>query len=280
MVFIDSHTHIFPKNIRENRSRFFHAEPAFRLLYESPKARMSGASQLLKVMDEQGVDMAVICGFPWKNPETAMHHNNYIIESVARYPSRLKGLACFDVQWDGAAKETRRCMDEGLCGAGELAFYLSGIDDAALKALTPVMEVLRENGNAPCLIHTNEPLGHTYPGKSPVTLNQIYDLAAAFPDNRIILAHWGGGIFLYHTMKKQTRKILKNIWYDTAASVFLYEPAIYDMAAAAGVIDKVLFGSDYPLAPPERYYADMNASALTPEQKQQILGKNAALFYE
>ncbi len=241
---------------------------------------MSGASQLLQVMDEQGVDMAVICGFPWKNPETAIYHNNYIIESVRRYQPRLKGLACFDLQWDKAAKETRRCMDEGLCGAGELAFYLSGIDDAALKALAPVMEVLREKNNAPCLIHTNEPLGHTYPGKSPGTLKQIYDLAAAFPDNRIILAHWGGGIFFYHAMKKQTRKILKNIWYDTAASVFLYEPAIYDMAAAAGVIDKVLFGSDYPLATPERYYADMDASALTTEQKQQILGKNAALFYQ
>ena len=58
------------------------------------------------------------------------------------------------------------------------------------------MSVAREN-DCPVLIHTNEPVGHIYPGKTPNTLKQIYDMIAAFPDNRIILAHWGGGLFFY-----------------------------------------------------------------------------------
>lgn len=232
------------------------------------------------MMDEQGIAQSVICGFPWRNPDTAVFHNDYIIESVQQYPKRLKGLACFDVLWKGAAKETRRCMEAGLSGAGELAFYLSGIDEVALDALAPVMEVLQEHNNAPCLIHTNEPLGHEYPGKTPISLKQIYSLAQRFPENKIILAHWGGGIFFYNTMKRETKEVLKNIWYDTAASVFLYDPAIYDIAAASGIIDKVLFGSDYPLVPPERYYRDIHASGLSSQQKEQILGKNAAQLYE
>jgi predicted TIM-barrel fold metal-dependent hydrolase len=112
-----------------------------------------------------------------------------------------------------------------------------------------------------------------------VTLEQIQKLAATFPDNRIILAHWGGGIFFYHIMKKQLKQTLKNVWYDTAASPFLYDPAVYDMAVQAGVGDKVLLGTDFPLLPPDRYYRDLDASGLTKEEKQAVLGDNAALFY-
>jgi hypothetical protein len=129
------------------------------------------------------------------------------------------------------------------------------------------------------MIHTNEPVGHSYPGKTPVTLEQIYALAKAFPDNPIILAHWGGGIFFYNIMKKETRTVLKNIWYDTAASPFLYDAAIYDLAADAGVLDRVLFGTDYPLLAPDRYVKDLDASGLLPRQKAQVLGENAARLF-
>jgi hypothetical protein len=141
------------------------------------------------------------------------------------------------------------------------------------------MAVLRENSNLPCMIHTNEPVGHPYPGKTPITLEQIYTLAQTFPENRIILAHWGGGILFYNIMKKQTKEILKNIWYDTAASPFLFDPAIYDMAVVAGVIEKVLFGTDFPLLTPDRYYRDLDNSHITPRQKEMILGENSGLLF-
>ncbi|MBU1697464.1 MAG: amidohydrolase, partial [Proteobacteria bacterium] len=136
-----------------------------------------------------------------------------------------------------------------------------------------------EKGNLPCMIHTNEPVGHKYPGKTPITLEQIYTLAKTFPDNKIILAHWGGGIFLYNIMKKETKNVLKNIWYDTAASPFLYDSQIYNLAVDAGVIEKVLFGTDFPLLTPDRYYKDIDNSNINTLQKEQLLGKNAALLF-
>ncbi|MBU2631305.1 MAG: amidohydrolase family protein, partial [Proteobacteria bacterium] len=98
-------------------------------------------------------------------------------------------------------------------------------------------------------------------------------------DNKIILAHWGGGIFFYNIMKKETKDVFKNIWYDTAASLFLYDPQIYDLAATAGIMEKVLFGTDFPLLKPDRYYKDMDNSNITPLQKQQVLGENAAVLF-
>jgi predicted TIM-barrel fold metal-dependent hydrolase len=280
-MIIDSHVHIFPEKIKQDRSGYFDNEPEFKLLYDSPKAKISTTDELIISMDRYQVDISIICGFPWRNPEYIKHNNDTIIESVQKYPDRIKGLACFDAAWDGAADEAQRCIDAGLCGAGELAFYLSGIDEEAVSFLDPVMAVLRDKGNLPCMIHTNEPIGHKYFGKTPITLEQIYTLAKTFPDNKIILAHWGGGIFFYNIMKKETKTVLKNIWYDTAASPFLYDSQIYDIAVNAGVADKILFGTDFPLLKPDRYYKDIDHSNITAPQKQQILGKNAALlFYE
>lgn len=278
-MIIDAHTHIFPEKIKQDRSSYFKDEPEFKLLYNSPRAKISLMDELIQSMDVHKVDISVVCGFPWRTPDLIRSNNDIVIEAVQAYPGRVKGLACFDVAWEGSAAETKRCIDAGLSGAGELAFYLSGIDKEALAFLDPVMAVLRENNNPPCMIHTNEPVGHPYPGKTPITLEQIYTLAETFPDNRIILAHWGGGILFYNIMKKQTKEILKNIWYDTAASPFLFDPEIYDIAVMAGVIEKVLFGTDFPLLPPDRYYKDMENSHITARQKEQVLGRNAAKLF-
>mgnify|MGYP002725596959 CR=1 FL=1 len=279
-MIIDTHAHIFPEQIQQNRSEFFDNEPEFKLLYNSPKAKISKLLDLMESMDRYHVDISVICGFPWRNPDYIKLNNDVIIESVQKYPDRLKGLACFDAAWKGAADETQRCISAGLSGAGELAFYLSGIDQKALNLLEPVMAVLKDMGDLPCMIHTNEPVGHLYPGKTPITLEQIYGLAKKFPDNKIILAHWGGGVFFYNIMKKEAKTVLNNIWYDTAASLFLYESKIYNIASEAGIIDKVLLGTDFPLLTPDRYYKDINNSNISSSQKEQILGKNAALLYK
>ncbi|MCP3871873.1 MAG: amidohydrolase family protein [Desulfobacteraceae bacterium] len=279
-MIIDSHTHIFPDKIKQDRSRYFDNEPEFKLLYNSPIAKINTADDIIKSMDTFKVDISIVCGFPWRTPEFSKKNNDIVIEAVQKHPDRIKGLACFDVSWEGAAEETKRCINAGLCGAGELAFYLSGIDKEALAFLDPVMSVLRDNGNLPCMIHTNEPVGHSYPGKTPITLEQIYMLAKTFPNNKIILAHWGGGIFFYNIMKKETKNVLKNIWYDTAASPFLYESKIYELARDAGVLEKILFGTDFPLLMPDRYYKDMDDSNLNSDEKKLILGGNAVKLFK
>jgi len=279
-MIIDTHTHIFPEKIKLDRTPFFDNEPEFKLLYNTEKSKICVIENLIESMDKHKVDLSIICGFPWRNPDLTKLNNDVIIESVQKYPNRIKGLACFDAAWEGAAQETLRCIKQGLSGAGELAFYLSGIDDKALDLLNPIMKVLKENNNLPCMIHTNEPVGHYYPGKTPITLEQVYKLAQKFPENKIILAHWGGGIWFYNAMKGKVKNILKNIWYDIAASPFLYTPQIYDIANAAGVLDKVLFGTDFPLLTPQRYYSDINHSDLNKDQIQLILGKNATTLFD
>ncbi len=271
---IDFHVHIFSEKIRNNRTDYFPDEPEFRLLYESPKSRIVGAKETVSMMDEHGVDKSVVFGFPWKKAEIFKRENDYILNAVAGFPQRLIGFCCFDALNPEAPKEAERCLDAGLKGVGELAFYKNGIDEKVLDALDPIMEVCRKK-NALLLIHTNEPVGHIYPGKSPNTLVQIYNLIKRFPNNKIILAHWGGGIFFYSLLKKEVKQSLENIWFDTAASPFLYDPDIYDMASYLGLNGKVLLGTDYPLLLPARYFKEMEKSGISDGEKDNILGKNA-----
>ena len=109
-----------------------------------------------------------------------------------------------------------------------------------------------------------------------MTLSEIYRMVRRFPENVIILAHWGGGLPFYHLLKKEVKEALKNVYVDTAASPFLYDAAIYPVAAAAFGYEKILMGSDFPLLKPLRYVDEMNKSGLPDGQIRAICGENAA----
>ncbi len=272
-MIIDFHTHLFPKEIREHRENFFEKEPSFKLLYEPPKSKLVSSEELIETMNEQGVDKSVIFGFPWKKTETFKKNNDYIIESVKKYPDRLIGFGCFDLDSKDSPKEAQRCIDNGLKGIGELAFYQSGIDEEGLKKIAPIMEICLKN-DLPVMIHTNEPIGHNYPGKTPITPKQIYDLVLKFPENKIVLAHWGGGIFFYNLMKRDVKDALKNVYYDTAASPYLYDVDIYKNAINLGCLDKILLGTDFPLLKPARYFKELEKSGISQSEIDDICGNN------
>lgn len=272
---VDFHTHIFPPYFREKRAAFFPREPAFEALYRSSKSRIAGREELLQTMEEQGIQRSVVFGFPWEEEEHFRRHNDYIIESVRKHPDKLIGFCCFSPLSPHGAEEVRRCLDAGLSGVGELAVYQSGFSNGVIRSLREVMEICAER-NVPVLLHTNEPVGHVYPGKTPVRLHEIYNLLKQYASNKIVLAHWGGGLFFYALMKKDVRDAFNNVWFDTAASPFLYDPRIYRLAGEIVGSDKIVLGTDYPLINPKRYFEEMEMAGLAEESARRICGDNAA----
>ena len=87
-------------------------------------------------------------------------------------------------------------------------------------------------------------------------LKMIYDLVQASAGVKLILAHWGGGLFFYNLLKREVPDSLTDVYFDTAASPFLYKPEIYRLAGNIMGPRKILFGSDYPLIPPSRYFRE------------------------
>jgi len=276
-MIIDFHTHIFPREVREKREDFFDREPAFRLLYSVRGSRLSGAEELIRNMDVEGIDKSVVFGFPWYSQDYFKRNNDYVMDVVERYRERLIGFSSFFPLAEGVEKELERCLKSGLSGIGELAFYASHIANDTLKAFRPIAEIARRY-NVPILLHTNESVGHHYPGKTRITLKEIYDLLQYLPDNKIILAHWGGGLFFYYLMKRDLKGLLKNTWFDTAASPYLYDKDVYSIALKILGPERILFGSDFPLLNPGRYFREMKEAGLPEDAIEKICGENAALL--
>jgi predicted TIM-barrel fold metal-dependent hydrolase len=273
-MIIDIHTHIFPDDVRSDRQAFFASEPAFTQLYKSPQSPMASVDQLIAAMDANGVDKAVTFGFPWRSAALCRHHNDYVLASMDRFPDRLKGFCCVNPFSGDAVGETRRCLDAGMSGVGELAFYSEGLSPQCLDRLDPLMAICAER-DLPVMIHTNEPVGHVYPGKSPNTLEQIYALAQRFGRNKLILAHLGGGVFVFNLLKKEAPGVLKNVYYDTAATPYLYNPRVYVALEQTVGVEKILMGTDFPLLEYPRYLKELELAGLSSEQQQNICGGNA-----
>ena len=273
-MIIDFHTHVFPPLFRNNREVLFQKEPAFESIYRSPHAKLVGAEDLLMNMDEGGVDTSVIFGFPWEQADNYRRHNDYIIEAVQKHPERLVGFCCFSPLAPGISKEVERCLASGISGVGELAVYSSGLTEEVSDRLGEVMGLCAES-DIPIMLHTNEPVGHKYAGKAPMTLGEIYHFLKSYPSNKIVLAHWGGGVFFYALMKKEVKEVLKRVWLDTAASPFLYSPEIYRVAGEIFGFERILFGTDFPLLGPQRYYKEIESSGIAAESIRQVTGLNA-----
>ncbi len=271
-MIIDFHTHIFPPYIKYRREDFFD-DLGFKLLYHNQKSKIVTAEELVNAMDINGVDKSVVFGFPWLKEENYKRHNDYIIESVNRFPERLIGFCCF-YPTKNSEKELLRCLRAGLKGVGEIAFYNSDITLSIIDSLKGIMDICKEN-KLPFLLHTNEPVGHMYAGKSPISLSGLYMFIKTYTENKVVLAHWGGGLFFYNIMKKEVKDILQNVWFDTAASPYLYEKNIYNIALNIVGLNKILFGSDYPLLSPRRYFEEMKKAGLDDVNMNKILGENA-----
>jgi predicted TIM-barrel fold metal-dependent hydrolase len=158
-------------------------------------------------------------------------------------------------------------------GIGEVAFYTSGMGKRQWSQLLSLAEVARASCT-PLLLHANESVGHDYAGKTDMRLRDLWRFVEQAGGVTLVLAHWGGGFFFYELMKSVAKRV-ESLYYDTAASPFLYYPKIYRVAADILGPDRILFGSDFPLIRPSRYRREMKEGGLSADLQRRILGQNA-----
>lgn len=276
-MIVDAHVHIHRPEVASCRGEFCERDSYFGKLYASAKAKVATVEELIATMDHDGVDVSVICGFAWRDEGLCNADNDYVMDAVRRYPDRLIGFAVVNPAAGlEAVREMERCAEGGLRGVGELMPDGQGYALDGIQALRPLMEAAQAL-EWPVLTHSNEQVGHDYPGKGRTGPEAVLHLAEAFPDVRIVCAHWGGGLLFFELMP-EVRGVLRNVYYDTAASPLLYDDRIYRVAMdiAPG---KILFGSDYPLLRPRRYLERIRTAGLLDNLEMALLGGNAARLF-
>ena len=270
-MIIDFHTHVLPPQIKENRRRYVDADPSFAGIYSDDKAKIATAEDLIESMDRDGIDVSVIVNYSWSTHEICVETNDYILESVSRYPKRLAGFCAVASFTDAASlKEVERCAQAGVRGVGEIRPDRHPVDFTSKEAMEPLVGLLRKYGLI-LLLHASEPVGHQYYSKGKVMPEVLYPFVADFPELKVVLPHWGGGLPFYALMP-EVESALANTYFDCAATPLLYQPEIFLHLVRLLGEDKVLFGSDFPVVSQQRVLNQIQSLTLPKEAKTRILG--------
>jgi uncharacterized protein len=271
-MIIDFHTHIFPPEIANNRDQYLDKDVLFKTLYSNIKAKLATAEDLISSMDTHGIQKSVVLNIAWSSNELCRQTNDYILESVSRFPDRLIGfcMVSFDSN-DESIEELSRCTQAGIKGIGEIRINSELLNRNSV--FSSIIEFLVTH-KLILLTHTSEPVGHQYPGKGDTTPELIYPFITKYPNLKLVCAHWGGGLPIYSLMPR-VKPFFKELYFDSAASPFLYSPEIYSQVAQLVGFDKILFGSDYPLLSPRRLLNEIESLNISEETKKAILAGNA-----
>jgi len=274
MVIVDFHTHVFPARMRDHRDEYSGRDPLFERLYSNTKFKIADCDDLIARMDQDGVDRSVLLNANWTSPEVCRETNDYIMDSVARHAGRLAGFCSLPPgNIDAAVAELERCIRGGIRGVGEMRPDFHGLVRGDEDTLDPVFDIMMRH-RLMLMVHASEPVGHQYVGKEKITPDILERLITRFPEMTIICAHWGGGLPFYALMP-EVAEALKNVYFDSSASPYLYRPEIFRHVADIAGADRILFGSDYPLIPPSRVLNQLRSLNLDADVEDMILSGNA-----
>lgn len=211
------------------------------------------ADELLRQMDDCGIEKGVICP---AEPQIAVYNregNDAMLAAARSHPDRLIPFATCN-PWYGAkaVEELRRCFAEGSRGL-KLHPPLQGFS-LAQEIVYPLVEVCQEV-RAPIYFHTGtliccEPF-------------QLLELARRFPEVDFIMGHMGATDHWYDSLP--TAKKARNIYLETSGRV----GALGNDVLGAG---RIFFGSDSPIWNMKVQLAGLLRASLTAEEREGILG--------
>ncbi len=270
---VDGHIHLFPPDVVRDREPYLRRDAWFGELYQSPRVTMVCPDDLVASMDDAGIAMSVVCGWPWRDQGLCREHNAYLAEVQRKHPGRLAWLAIVNPGEPGAVNAAADALAAGSSGLGELNADAQGFGWDDRHTIAPVAEWCIAQ-DVPLLMHCSEPLGHSYPGKGTATPDRILPFLQAFPRLRVVAAHWGGGLPFFELMP-EVAIATRNVVYDSAASTYLYDFGVFPVIERLVGAGRMIFGTDYPLLMQKPFLRKVRASGVDGSALVNVLGKTA-----
>ncbi len=256
MPILDFHAHIYPDAIA------IKAAQAIGEFYEIPMRHDGTADTLLKQEAAAGVTHMLVhsVAVTW---EKVARVNDFIAASVKAH-SCFTGFATMHPGHPDIVGEIDRAISLGLKGIKlHPDFQHFNIDDE--KAF-PIYEAIQ--GRVPLLIHTGD---RRFETSQPRRMARVLD---KYPNMKTICAHLGGW-----SQWSDGHKLLAgrpNVWVDTSSSLYALPPKEARAIIGHYGVDRVLFGTDYPMWTPAEELERFLALGFEPDEQEKILYKNGA----
>ena len=277
-MIVDSHTHILPPDVVSDMPKFMSRDKTLCNLFRNG-SRVSTAETLLNSMNQNKIDYSIVMGMGWSDYSFNQYVNEYLIESQIKSGGRLVAITGITPQHgDTGIYEAERCIASGSHGFGEVHLSEQKMAGKPFDFLEPYMSMLL-TAEFPLVVHSSEPVGHLYQGKGQTNPQELEKLVQFFPNNKMVLAHWGGGL-LFYEMMKEMKELMGNVFYDTAATPLLYNYKIFNVALEIVGANKILSGSDYPLLKQKTIFEQINNSDVGSGEKLSMLGQVAARVFK
>jgi predicted TIM-barrel fold metal-dependent hydrolase len=204
--------------------------------------------------------------------------NDYVADIVKRYPDTFYGFCAVDPRKGSAAVEEleRSVKDLGLIGLKLHPIHGAFFPD---NPLYHGLFAKAEELGIPVLIHTGyAAAGAGTPGGGGFKLAysrpipHIDNLAAEHPNLKIVMAHPA-----WPWIEEQIAVVLHkpNVYIDLSGWAPKYIPKPLIAEASGRLRRKVLFGSDYPYMPPERWLEEFAQLEIRDEARPLVLLENA-----
>lgn len=260
-MIIDAHMHVWPDHIADAMQSQRPSGMPLRF-----DGKLSG---LLRTMDESGIDRGLALGVGIKASTVA--RTNEFIGTVPR--DRLVPMGT--VHPDLPVEDNIRSLkDNGIVGVKlHPLFQALSLSDPRVR---DILAALAEEG-MPVISHVGA--GGDDEANERGAPDALRRLADDLPDLKLIACHYGG----YHRLDEAeehvvgSRVVLETSWPPTLAD--LDKERLVAIIRRHGA-DRVVFGSDWPMADPAAEIAAIRDLGLTKDEADGILGNNLARILE
>lgn len=257
---IDSHCHIYPDKIAQK------ASDATGHFYDLPASLDGKISTLLEHGERAGIEHFVVQSVA-TTPHQVSSINNFIAQAVAESGGRFTGLGTLHPDSADMAADVDEIISLGLKGVKlHPDIQRVQLDDPRMHKMYELCE-----GRLPMLIHTGD---NRYDNSNP---NRLMPILEKYPRLTVIGAHFGG----WSIWEEATKKLYgyRNFLVDCSSSLYAISPEKAKELILAYGVERVLFGTDYPLWTPEQEIERFMMIDLTDEQREDIFYNNAARLF-
>lgn len=221
--------------------------------------------QKIALMDEAGVDMALIAG--WHGPEGSLISNEEVAEHVAAAPDRFRGLATVNLNEPmEAVREIRRWVDGKNFVGVRIVPWLWNLPPND-RRYYPVYAACVDAGVPFCT-----QIGHTGPLRSSETgrlIPYLEDVMLDFPDLKIVAGHVG---FPWVNEVISMTVKFPNFYVDTSAYALKRLPPDFRMYMQTVGRGRVMFGTNWPMIPPAKCLEGLDGLGMKADEKDAFLG--------